>query len=1361
MNFKTTLVLLLLLAAEAAFWLLSLHAPLSLSPAQPASADAGTRDFLRDQLIAQSLRSIRIQTGDQEIFLKRSAGGDWTLPGKWPTRKAEADGLVQALCNLRSRFAPFTLADGPTRKDYGTDHPRATVHVRIGDQEHQLAFGEEEETGNRSSPITYLRLDDKPEVLRLAPGLVAVLERPAEYYEQRRLFPSERVARDHDSQEKIERLAARKLNVKDKSNSYELATVDGEWQLDQPHRDLADPDRLRTILSTVPDIWAEQFVAKPRKDLAEYGLKDPEQTLQVTGPSGSTVTLLIGKQSRVTTRTVMRPAPNMGGPPLPPQREVVHEEFRYAKLQDNDQIFDIKADKLKDLFVAADSLRDPRLARFRTDEARRLEIHSGGLDILLDKEKDQWRLQKPFAVDAENSKVTELLDKLSFLEARDKDVLYNVDAKAYGLDKPEMTIQVIAEQEIKGQGDAKSKKTRTFVFDFGKHDAGKARVYIRRALWDRVNEVEDSIIKLAERPALAYRSRRVLDFSSSDLARIDVQRRSESFSLEQVKGTWQLAKPVRAEIDASKASQLVGDLSRLEAVEYTAPEPKAGDLDKQYGLVQPALSATVTFADSKKAPQTLLVGSSRNDNAEYYARLASSPAVFVIKKEIHDTLDQESLAYRRQQLWQVAEANIQGIRLLKEGAEYGLQREAKTWQIAGPFTATASADLVQPLLAELTAPRCDRYVAHAATDLKKYGLDQPEIRVALVEGQSAGEGLAALPPAGTPLSNPVLLIGKKTDAAGTSRFARLASSDAVFIVGDKLVAAINHRAPDFLDRSLLAIDTRNIEGIELAEAGSKLVVQRKGDEWRVEGSPAPAFAADTDTMAAILGLWPNLRAREFAAYGPKLDLPAFGLDHPFRTIALKLKPAPGISQASTAQGHTLVLGKEVPGHPGERYARLDQRPAVVVLDSAVVAELSHGYLDFVNHSLLKLDRSAVRAIDRRMGKEALKLAVQDGQWHITQLADLAADGPTLDALLTQLTTLKAKRVAAYPARDLKAFGLEGPEAVVSMQLAQTNVNKTEHTIRIGKRTGDSLSPEDRFALVDDFAAVVVLPGELAAKLTASSLQFRSHDLAQIANVDRAVLTRGTRTATFTRIDNGWRLTQPLEADAEQGDLEDLVSALSRLRADEFVAEKAVDFKVYGLGHPQARWQLFSGGRPVLDLSVGKKTQDGGRAYAKLAGNDPIFLLGRQLASKILSEYRSRSFWPSLDAVQIEKLSYGYPRQPFVLEKVNNEWQVAGTPPIKASADAVRETLDALGGLRAERYVEDQDADLKLYGLEPPQLVLRIASASGSRVLYLGRHEGESGRYYATVPQTGKGAVFVLSENDAAKIVRQKHAYIKK
>jgi hypothetical protein len=355
-------------------------------------------------------------------------------------------------------------------------------------------------------------------------------------------------------------------------------------------------------------------------------------------------------------------------------------------------------------------------------------------------------------------------------------------------------------------------------------------------------------------------------------------------------------------------------------------------------------------------------------------------------------------------------------------------------------------------------------------------------------------------------------------------------------------------------------------------------------------------------------------------------------------------------------------------------------------------------------------------------------------------------------------------VVAYPAKELHDFQLDKPVATLSVRLAGAKGKAEEHVLKIGKEVADT-SEGDRFAVVGDATTVFVIPGKLARRLLAPPLQFRDRSLAHFSAADRVVLERDRRKATFSKVDGTWTLTEPLEADAEQTELDEFVKAMVNLRADELVADKPADLQPFGLDRPQARWRFRAGNKEMLNLEVGgqekgdgQKGKEGPRCYARLAGGDLVFLMSPQLTAKVLAEYRTRTLWPSLDAAQIEKLNYGYPDKPFVLEKVNNDWHVAGKLESKVKSEVIRETLDALAGLKAARYVMDKDADLKLYGLEPPQLVLEIQTRAGNRILHVGRPEGESKRYYACVPDAASSAVFVIADTDASRIIKSLPAF---
>ena len=85
-----------------------------------------------------------------------------------------------------------------------------------------------------------------------------------------------------------------------------------------------------------------------------------------------------------------------------------------------------------------------------------------------------------------------------------------------------------------------------------------------------------------------------------------------------------------------------------------------------------------------------------------------------------------------------------------------------------------------------------------------------------------------------------------------------------------------------------------------------------------------------------------------------------------------------------------------------------------------------------------------------------------------------------------------------------------------------------------------------------------------------------------------------------------------------------------------------------------------------------------------------------------------------------------------------------------------DTLDALTGLRVERYVADAKGDMQLYGLANAEWKLEVKTPGGSRTLLVGRAEGESRRRYGAI--AGTDAVFVISAEDAARLTRPAASY---
>lgn len=1413
MNLRTTLVLLaLLVGGGVVLWFgRELASKAGLLPKADDPNGAGSPVVLNDMLQPDKISKIEVHSGGEPVVLEKGPGQTWALPGKWPTRRAEADELVNTITNLHSRFDLVSLqGDKPDLHPFGLDESQTPVTVEVQPGPHKLVFGEPASApGSVFARPTYVRVDGKPEVVRLGPDILPILKRPREYYQRRQLFPNADRVKFADAKPAnpfsqgpepasgpVAVPRAKSLTLEGPQGKVVLSYVAKEapaanadftpirldslqlaeqWEMTEPVKDRVDPDRLKALLSAIPNLWVEKFlpsdpasllagmmVASPEDGLQglsklldpaaaadsskwaleRAGLDKPDYKLTVTLANGDAVTLHVGNVSRSTERPGVAPPPRPGVPPMPPP--IVREDYRYARIEGQPGIFEVKADKFLDLFPAGNVLRDEKLARFQSKDVNKVEIKQAAGTIVLSKEKDEkkgdkWRIAQPIQALAELDKVSELIDKLSGLDARDKDVIDKPNLKEAGFDPANgIQISLAIEEEMPGPGEAKKKRQRTVAFTFGKHDATAKKVHVRVAGRERDNLVDDSAIKLAERPALAYRGRRVLDFDAAAVAKIDVKRTSEAFSLQHAEKEWKLTSPVAADADKAKADALAGDLGRLEAVEYVNDAPKAEDLAKA-GLDKPAVSASVAFAGLGKPSQTLLIGKQRENKPEYFAKLAGGTSIFVVKKETRDAIDKSSLDYRPTQLWTITPDELVALKIDRDQGGFELKREGFIWKIAKPFEAATGAGQAQSIIDALLQLKLSGYQAHAAASLSEYGLDKPRLKIDFTAKQKDQDGKEVT-------RQRSLWLGKSV-AGKPELFAKLGDDPAVFRIPETVLHNADKSALDLLDRRLLAADSSRIGKIERSGA-AKMTAVKEGKNWKIQ-SGAVSFPADAPTMSAMLRTWEFLQAEKIAAYGPHVKLDEFGLNPPADTITATL-----VGDADNKpQTHVLKLGKAM--ESGGRFVQIDANPAVAALSAVAVRNLVRDYLDFADKSLLNFDESELQAIRRQMKNNDLEIAHKDG-WKLVKPIEQNADDASLDDLAKQLAHLRADKVAAYAPPDLKPFGLDHPIATITFVLEKDG-KASNHVLKIGSPV-DAKSPGgDRFAMIEGAKVVGALSSLYARKLLAEPIAFRDRTLIRrLPEPDRVTLERGERIgpnrAVFAKMDGTWKMTAPIAADAEHADLEDFLNAVFKLRADEFVSEKPTpaQLKEYGLDKPESTFRFFSGEKEVLVLLIGKHDSTGQRVYAKLGSGETVFFLNPAVTSRATGEYRKRALVAGLDAAQVETLTIDGEGGPFTLRKTAGNWAVEGKPGVKIDQTEVTELLATLANLKAERFVRDKDAPMALYGLQKPRRTIVAQTAMGMRQeLHLGNLEGGSRRAYAALP--GKTEVVVLSEADTAKL----------
>lgn len=1466
MHWKSSL-LLVALALGLGFWLWKGDAwsvRWGLRPApEPDLADSPSIAFLTRELTAGKLRRIEIPSStsaESVMLLRDDVTEGWKLPGNWPMRSAVADELIELLTSLRTRFAPIPITETTDLSPFGLAAEQNPVEVKIQTEGriHTLRFGEAIPTGydNRFTRPTYLRIDDWPELLRLGPNVLPIIRRPLDEYRKRQIFANSQrlrleatrssfpptgqlptpsvvpvlsddvqnvsvagpstlitilgiplssedgnytLARRAANPQPITRSASERAPV---IRNVQLAAA---WELQTPVRSPVEPDRLRGIVTALPDFWVESFVQADDKRLlfaqdltsslspmiapvlpfslfstlwtkedlddwfmSRVGLGTPQRRILLSTRKGP-LELRIGDVAQVKTIN-----------------EGERTEFRYAMLADNPSIFRVNTNRFSEVFVKSTSLRDPRLARFDSEEIEEILIeHSAEPPVRLSRVKgdpkaateserqDRWYLARneQAALLADSSKVNELLSLLSNLETP-------AEKQTFNRPMPSTWKISLRSQEVRTDNSQSAQgKTITFFIDRGPLTSilgipltKPKEMFIAVGGWprvDRVDNADDRVTKVIDRPALAYRSRKLFDTNVAKLQSIEVKEsKGESFALvkDESGSGWVLTQPPAGAADANAANKLTDDLSRLEVREFLSDTPSSEDLAR-YHLDQPELTVSMTFKENQVLKtHKLLIGGPREGGNEVFARLDDG-SVFTISKDLLPSLKQGALSLLPTQILDNPPLTFTRLEFKRSQSKANEQyiltpTNNQQWQVTGPFTAPIPKSSIEPLLTALNGLKAHKYEAFSASDPKAFGFDSPDLVLNLSYTTASAKDSSARSETRT------LIVGKATSDRAY-RYAQIqgGSNSAVFLLDGTLIDSFDRSALDLLDTQLLSLDQRDITGVKILgpQPEENVALLNLNGKWTAENE---TFTVDRLAVQSFLNRLANLRVVKIVGYGEHVKWENYGLSPAERRVLITL----GGAKPAT---HTIALGKK--DATGDRYIRVDDGPALAIIYAGDAADLTPTRLDFVDRTLLSFNPSAFDGLSRVKGSEELVIEPGNVQgWTIVKPASHKADlllfegGGNSEGLINLLARLRAIRIAAYGKREiLKSFGLENPTAAITIKM---NDGSPERVLKIGNTVDQNLSDGDRFVFVEgpgpDYT-VGIIPADITKMLLAEPIFFRDRTLAAFRDADKLIMERGDRRVIFEKLMGTWRVVEPLQADAEHAELDELMNALASLRADELVKDKSEDLASYGLDRPVVIWRAFNRGKEELSLMVGKT--ENSRAYAKLANRDEIALLDRKLTERVLAEYRKRKVWDGVDAAQVDSVvvSIGSERT-YQFSKFGPSWDDPKSPKDRISTAAVNDFLGALAGLTARRYVVDVNADPKLYGLDKPQRVIVLnqrnpGGGSQTRTLRIGGFEGGSDnrRVYASVDEPGRSDVFVISEADTARILKERTDFLDK
>lgn len=396
---------------------------------------------------------------------------------------------------------------------------------------------------------------------------------------------------------------------------------------------------------------------------------------------------------------------------------------------------------------------------------------------------------------------------------------------------------------------------------FGKETAVEGKVYARLEDAKAIYAINKDLKTLVQKKADEFRDRRLAQVNVAAIEMVNITTPAGVIEVQKEGEMWQLNKPLKARGDATTIRDLLAQILNTRIEQFIADDDPAIATS---GLDEPR--AMVQFSEGGgNMPLTLQIGlASAREQEKVFARVSSRNGIYLLPKTVADVIfllkpnDLRDRHLLRLDLDIVDRINITA----GNGEKVVLARKEESWAIQNvPNRPSADAGQVRQLAEGLLNQTVIAFAADVASDLGKYGLDRPEVRVTFASYASentaeskAGENVVA-----------ELLFGKVN---GNIVYARLEEEPFIVSVPRTILELVPANPDRWFDLGIFKLSPAQITSLEVTKEGHgpvSLTRDEKGT-WRAVGraetEPLPG------NIASLCNALASLRAVRWSVAAP-------------------------------------------------------------------------------------------------------------------------------------------------------------------------------------------------------------------------------------------------------------------------------------------------------------------------------------------------------------------------------------------------------------------------------------------------------------------------------------------------------------
>lgn len=346
--------------------------------------------------------------------------------------------------------------------------------------------------------------------------------------------------------------------------------------------------------------------------------------------------------------------------------------------------------------------------------------------------------------------------------------------------------------------------------------------------------------------------------------------------------------------------------------------------------------------------------------------------------------------------------------------------------------------------------------------------------------------------------------------------------------------------------------------------GEAFTVVRNGSNWQIT-EPHPLPADQKEVSSYVDGLV-GTSVDAVIAENPT-NLKDYGLDPPDTTVDVTTDAKPA--------NFTLRIGDSTP--TGDAiYAQVGGTSRIITLPGYGKSVLEKKLFDLRDRRAMTLDQDQIQRLEVKSSKGSYTLTKNpEGYWDLVLPPPVRADSFSVDNLLSGFQGLPMVSILKEDKANLGSYGFNNPTLTVSA----TSPAGTQ-TIVVGKKDGNQYD-----AMNSALAPVFTLSSDFVTRFQVDPATLRDKTYFSFSNFDAKTveITTPKDHRVFEQKDFKWKQTTPSAKDETTEKMEDLLNALTSIRATSFPKATAGNLAAFGLNKPAYTFKVVFGEKNTTQI----------------------------------------------------------------------------------------------------------------------------------------------------------------------------------